>query len=409
MIGPDRFAAWLEPLETAFFEERFTRAPFHRPALCRGPLDEIVDVRSLEYVLAATPGSPHSYVRASRIIDGGRRDEHKLGPNANIREIARLHRAGYTLCVDEVNYRWPAIGAMCSGMQATLAARGQANVRGGATCGLFFAPPRSQGFTLHHDRKDVFVLQIAGRKTWRLHRPAEPYPIRNSVDNEFDALAGAEPLLEVELEPGDMLYVPRGFLHKPFTTDEHSLHLSFGVETITWLDVLHEMMRNAPAFRRSVPSRYFGAAPAGLRDEVTAMLAELADGEALRRELARAKLADLLSETQLAADLIHEARAGARIDPGTRFEKRYGARCTVVRDGQELVIGFPGGSARVAGAHAALVARVVASERFGAADAAPEVPPGEAAETLRALHASGFLRIAGEPVAAAAPVFAGRA
>jgi bifunctional lysine-specific demethylase and histidyl-hydroxylase NO66 len=404
----DSLSGWLDALDPAFFEERFGRAPFHRPAFYRGALEEIVDVRSLEYVLAATPGSPSSYVRASRIVEGGRRDERRLAAGTNLREIARLHGAGYTVCVDEINYRWPAIAAMCAGMQATLAARGQANVRGGATCGLFFAPPRSQGFALHFDRKEVFVLQIAGRKTWQVHLPVEPFPIRNSGDEELGALAGA-PLLEIVLEPGDLLYVPRGFLHKPFTTGEHSLHLSFGVETITWLDVLRAMMEHAPTFRRSVPSRYFGAASAPLRGEVAAMLAELTDEGALRAALARAKFADLLAETQLAADLLHDAAAAAPIGPATRFAKRYGARCTVVRDGESVAIGFPGGSVRVAASHAPLIARILARERFGAADALPELAPGEAVELLRALHASGFLRIAGAPVAAAEPALAGHA
>jgi hypothetical protein len=404
-----RASTWFDGMEPAFFDQHFMRTPSHRRAFYCGPLDEIVDVRSVEYIMAATPGSASSYVRASRVVAGGRRDEKKLDAQLNVGQIAQLHRAGYTVCIDEVNYRWPTIYAMCSGLQAALAARGQANVRGRATCGLFFAPPHSQGFSLHHDRKDVFVLQIAGRKTWQLYAPAEPYPIHNSIDNEYDALTKTEPLLEARLEPGDMLYVPRGFLHKPFTAGDHSLHLSFGVESITWFDVLREMMQSMPAFRRSVPSAYFTSPGAGLRDDVVEMLGTLADGDRLRRELARAKFADLLSETQLAADLIRDASQGDAVEPSTRFEKRYGARYTVVREKNELVIGYPGASVRVGDAYGSFIGRICACERFTTGEVLAELAPEEAAELLRMLLAAGFLRAVAEPVHAAEPAYASRA
>jgi hypothetical protein len=81
----------------------------------------------------------------------------------------------------------------------------------------------------------------------------------------------------------------------------------------------------------------------------------------------------------------------------------------VVRDKHELVIGFPGASVRVGEAYAPVVGRIVACERFTAADAAPELAPDEAAELMRTLLAAGFLRTAAAPVPAAEPAYAGHA
>jgi ribosomal protein L16 Arg81 hydroxylase len=49
---------------------------------------------------------------------------------------------------------------------------------------------------------------------------------------------GAEPLLDVELEAGDALYLPRGYVHAALTTDVDSVHLTIGVLSTTWYDVL---------------------------------------------------------------------------------------------------------------------------------------------------------------------------
>jgi hypothetical protein len=50
------------------------------------------------------------------------------------------------------------------------------------------------------------------------------------------------PLLDVELEAGDALYLPRGYVHAALTTDEHSVHLTVGVLSTTWYDVLTDVV-----------------------------------------------------------------------------------------------------------------------------------------------------------------------
>ena len=37
------------------------------------------------------------------------------------------------------------------------------------TLNVYLTPPSSQGFTAHYDAHDVFILQIAGSKHWRLY------------------------------------------------------------------------------------------------------------------------------------------------------------------------------------------------------------------------------------------------
>lgn len=52
-----------------------------------------------------------------------------------------------------------------------------------------------------------------------------------------------EPLFDVVLEPGDMLYFPRGFVHQATTVDnEHSLHITLSAyQKTAWVDLLEKV------------------------------------------------------------------------------------------------------------------------------------------------------------------------
>jgi hypothetical protein len=68
----------------------------------------------------------------------------------------------------------------------------------------------------HCDRIDGFILQVDGSKAWRVYPPDPECPQSDAV-----------PVLEVELAPGDYLFVPAGYWHECDTTAERSLHLGF--------------------------------------------------------------------------------------------------------------------------------------------------------------------------------------
>ena len=49
--------------------------------------------------------------------------------------------------------------------------------------------------------------------------------------------AGASPLLEPELRPGDLLYLPRGYLHSAMACSEVSIHLTIGIHTLSLIHI----------------------------------------------------------------------------------------------------------------------------------------------------------------------------
>lgn len=99
-----------------------------------------------------------------------------------------------------------------------------------------------QGFAPHFDDVDVFVVQAEGRKRWRVYAPLPHAALPRVSSHDFPNTPEAigEPLLDVTLQPGDLLYLPRGTIHQAEALPgQHSLHLTLSAnQRKTWLDFL---------------------------------------------------------------------------------------------------------------------------------------------------------------------------
>jgi hypothetical protein len=202
----------------------------------------------------------------------------------------------------------------------------------------------AQGFDFHHDTHDVFVLQVSGRKRWIVHEPVLPLPLPSQARSGDDLVAdGAEPLLDVELEAGDCLYLPRGYVHAALTTDEHSVHLTVGVLSTTWYDVLSDALTLAgrdEGFRDALPVQPRDGLAATLPD----LLRRAADwfaalppedlAEVVDRRLARAVPPE---PVRLLAGAAAARTAGA----ATAVRPRAGLGATLTTSGGTAVLRLP--------------------------------------------------------------------
>lgn len=141
----------------------------------------------------------------------------------------------------------------------------------------YMTPPDSQGLKYHYDPYVTLIVQLAGRKTWPLHPPIVPNPMkeygnflgRGFTDDERHYLANTPPSQSFTLEPGDVFWLPRGYLHSPHTVgDETSLHLTFALKerTFHWLAerMVEEILAQAlvdPALRAEIPPSDLLTAP----------------------------------------------------------------------------------------------------------------------------------------------------
>jgi hypothetical protein len=115
----------------------------------------------------------------------------------------------------------------------------------------------SHGFDLHWDDHDVFILQVAGRKQWKVYGMTRKYPMARDIEPTTEK--PDTPLWEGMLNDGDMLYIPRGWWHVATPLDEPTLHLTVGVNNPTGADLLSwfvDKLRAREEVRRDLP--FFG-------------------------------------------------------------------------------------------------------------------------------------------------------
>jgi hypothetical protein len=185
--------------------------------------------------------------------------------------------AGATIVLQALHHNWGPLAAFCRGLEAGVGEPVQANA--------YFTPRSAQGLAVHHDTHDVFVLQVSGRKHWRVYEPVVELPLQEQRYSRAQHGAPGAPVEDCVLEAGDTMYLPRGWLHDALTTDSESLHLTVGVKVYTWLDAVKAALEDCGddvGFRRSVP------ADGEMRDDLLAALSErLAPAEVARRKRTR--------------------------------------------------------------------------------------------------------------------------
>ena len=115
----------------------------------------------------------------------------------------------------------------------------------------YLTPPGSQGFAVHSDSHDVFVFQTAGTKQWEVYDDGERR--------------------DVLLEPGLSMYLPTGTPHAARAQDTVSLHVTIGINQLTWRGLVRRSVADALA---SVDA---GHLPAGYLDDPSVLASGLAE------------------------------------------------------------------------------------------------------------------------------------
>lgn len=197
-------------------------------------------------------------------------------------ELFRLFDAGATLVVSQFHEMHPPLARFCRGLEKVFLHPVQANI--------YLTPPGAQGFRTHYDTHDVLVLQVAGRKAWRVWDDMlMPHATRNTPWDGAVHRADPAGAKDVLLEAGDVLYVPRGVAHDASVQEggEPSLHVTVGLLEPSWADALKaaidQMEQQQPALRQSFRTWRIGdpAVRAGLVEAARQRLAAVASEEAM--------------------------------------------------------------------------------------------------------------------------------
>ena len=224
---------------------------------------------------------------------------------ADVDRVLAEWERGATMVLQGLHLHRPELGAFCRSLERTLGHPAQVNA--------YYTPRSAQGLPVHHDTHDVFVLQVSGEKRWLVYEPALELPLRNQ---KYTAEMGGpgEPVHDLVLRPGDMLYLPRGWLHEALTSDSDSLHLTVGVNVVTWLDAFKAALEECgdePGFRRSIGDGGVEELVDALRGRLTADAVERRAAENLartRRPIRDGQLSQLRAIEELDVDTEVELR-----------------------------------------------------------------------------------------------------
>ncbi|MCA1324529.1 JmjC domain-containing protein [Herbaspirillum sp. alder98] len=107
-----------------------------------------------------------------------------------------------------------------------------------------------ESFRAHWDTRDVFAVQLIGKKQWTLFKPTFDSPLHIHQSRDFEAThpCPTEPFLETTLEPGDVLYIPRGWWHQPKPLGGGTCHLAIGTFPPYAIDYLNWALNQMSAF-----------------------------------------------------------------------------------------------------------------------------------------------------------------
>ncbi len=240
-------AALIDPLPLAELRERFLRdepCVVHGRRAASAALRELRSLASLETLLGSWPDQIQAHLpdvadEASSVA---------VTPH----DARKMFASGMALRFDEVERYEPALVTWLDALRAELGLSALTQQR----C-LVYATPAGNGTAPHFDQNVNFVLHLHGTKTWWLapntnvDRPMTRHTLGQPVDAELSSYA-ALPMpdelpvadrTEVVLQPGSLLFVPRGCWHMTHASTD-ALSLNFTFSPPTWIDVFTTALRS---------------------------------------------------------------------------------------------------------------------------------------------------------------------
>jgi hypothetical protein len=342
------FQELIHPLTKAqFFSDIEGRGPYYFP----GPSDRFEGLfswRDVEQLLDMS--SLWSDLSLKLVLDGAEVALEEYSVPGTTREgqgvmlpvasqLEAFLARGATVVLDRAENLTPNLAGLTRHLESVLGAS--------LVCNVYCSWQAHQGFTSHNDTTDVYVLHIAGVKRWKIYTGRALNPSDHPGHNfshfspEHHARAKGQVLQELDLTPGDVLYLPRGQYHDALAGSDASLHLSFGINRALGTDFMHIIMESVaddPDFRQTLP--HFDS-PNALRSHLQVLAQRLHDqvaDEALVAQVSDWQRQRVLRNTPVRIRLPErEARPWLRVrQSGLHLESDNGNTRLVDGEGREL-------------------------------------------------------------------------
>jgi ribosomal protein L16 Arg81 hydroxylase len=265
----ESLAALLAPISPErFLAEHLDRQPLHirgTPGKFAGVLswrqiNRLLDMThiwtgsSLKLVMDSQAVPPEQFCIRATSRDGAP----VLQPDAKLVQdwVAR----GASVVMNDVDSLTPGMASVSSVLEAAGLGKCQANV--------YISWRSHKAFRTHYDTHDVWAVQVEGEKDWNIWEGRADHPIphpafRGQPQAHHDQARGKLRQV-VRMQPGDLLYLPRGWYHDALAEAPASVHIAYGVHAPLGMDlvnILAERVLYDQEFRRPLP-RQDGSNPA---------------------------------------------------------------------------------------------------------------------------------------------------
>ncbi|MEU3984858.1 cupin domain-containing protein [Streptomyces sp. NPDC026672] len=223
----------------------------------RTALDSVVTVRSLHEWIdsGCVPAAEVAVMKAGP----SNREAFKSNGRTDPVKLRKLYADGHSIRLGNLQRVIPAFAGMTEAIQRET---GYSNY-----VHAFLTPAGEQGLLHHWDQQMAVVVQLSGVKTWQLWRPVHDAPMREYQESFrvwqpgfIPAWEAAGPDMSIDLEAGQTLVLPRGWVHNPhaLNSESDSVHLTYAIRERTPLWLAEQLVARAiqePEFRRIILPR----------------------------------------------------------------------------------------------------------------------------------------------------------
>jgi ribosomal protein L16 Arg81 hydroxylase len=268
-------SSWLSTLLAPVSEDEFlSRYWLKEHLFCRGAAERFAGLLSwttLNEILAHHWRDTYRFRLAhqGRDLDpASYADLAGFTPRIRAKDVTDHLRRGATLSFDAIDELHEPLTRLAESFEAFF--------HGDTKINIYGAWRALHGLDLHRDNQEVFILQLDGRKRWLMYGFSVDGVDRAELRSNSVPPPGA--VLDQILQPGDLLYIPRGCYHLAVPMNEPALHVTVGVKTPRGMDLLLwlvERLRANDLADRDLP--YFAGDAERLRYSETVRTALLGD------------------------------------------------------------------------------------------------------------------------------------
>ena len=181
----------------------------------------------------------HEWTKSETLMNGTARI------SASPEKMLKWFYDGATIIINSAEKGIPGLAAACRAFEQEMKIVVQANI--------YITPPHSQGFHIHYDPHDIFLMQIKGPKTWHIYDTGEELPTTFHPFRKKPELVA-----EFDINSGDFLYLARGTSHQAFTSDHSTIHVNFSLKPRYGFHLIEDLVKIAEHedvfFRRTIPT-----------------------------------------------------------------------------------------------------------------------------------------------------------